>query len=88
MVAMATAKSKMNSTLGDINKSLEGTSKKEDDGLAGCATKKESNQRRKDREREYELKKKERSQRKSKLSDQWKEHKQANKPEEKKSMWG
>eukprot|EP00522_Entomoneis_paludosa_P014799 CAMPEP_0172450102 /NCGR_PEP_ID=MMETSP1065-20121228/8597_1 /TAXON_ID=265537 /ORGANISM="Amphiprora paludosa, Strain CCMP125" /LENGTH=96 /DNA_ID=CAMNT_0013201875 /DNA_START=30 /DNA_END=320 /DNA_ORIENTATION=+ len=89
MVAMAGAKAKMNATLGDINKSLDGQPKQEDAGYAGVATKKESDQRRKDREREYELKKKERAARKSKLSEQWASHRQANeeKPEKKSSLW-
>ena len=88
-MAVASAKANMNKTMDDINKSLEGTATKEDPGYKGVATKKESNQRRKDREREYELKKKERSQRKAKLSEKWEQNKKANedKSEKKSSYW-
>ena len=88
MVAVASAKSKMNSTLDSINKSLDGTAQKEETHLAGCATKRESDQRRKDREREYELKKQERAARKKALSSQWESNRKLNadKPA-KKSLW-
>ena len=89
MVAVAQAKSKMNSAMADINKSLEGTAKKDNPSVVGCANKRESDQRRKDREREYELKKKERAERKKMLSSQWQSHRKQNEDKpEKKSLWG
>lgn len=63
----------MNNTFASINESLEGTTPKKDPS-AGVASKKESVQRRKDREREYEIRKNERAERKKSLEKQWQEH--------------
>ena len=70
-LATANAKNQFNNTMKEINQSLGGTAQKETDGLAGCASKRESAERRKEREKEYEVKKKERAERKKKLSQQW-----------------
>jgi hypothetical protein len=87
-VQMAQAKGQFNQTMKKINTSLEGTAKHDTDGLAGVKNRKEANKRRKDRESDYKLKQKERSERKSKLSQQWTEHKTQNAEPQKKSLFG
>jgi hypothetical protein len=70
VMAAATAKSKINSTMSTIEAKLS-AQPKEDKKLVGCANKKEERQRRKERETEFKKKRDEREVRKKKLGDMW-----------------
>jgi hypothetical protein len=87
-VKVAQAKGQFNQTMKKINTSLDGTAKKDTDGLVGVKNRKEANTRRKERESDYKLKQKERTERKSKLSQQWSEHRTQNAEPQKKSVFG
>ena len=92
VVAAASATHKFNQGMSSINKQLEGTAKKESDGLAGCATRKESKARTREREKEFAERKREREERKSKIGAQWADHRSINQapaaPAEKKKWFG
>ena len=77
-VAMAGAKSKFDATMADINNQLGNTSQK--DEKVGCASKKESRDRRAQREADYKMKQAARAERKAHLAQQWAANKQKNSP--------
>jgi hypothetical protein len=89
VVAAASATHKFNQGMSSINKKLDGTAKNPNDGMAGCATRKESKARTKEREKEYAERKKEREERTKKLGAQWAEHRSINSaPPDKKKWFG
>ena len=75
-VTAATAKAKLNSTMGQIDQKLQGQPKQEN--LVGTKNRKEAEKRRREREKEYAMKKEERTQRKTALSEQWAAHRMKN----------
>ena len=87
-VKAAEAKVQFDRTIKKIHQSLDGTARKETDGYAGCKDRREINKRAKDRKVEYKTKQKERTERKSTLSQQWTEHRDQNAARPKKSFFG
>ena len=88
-VALATAQAKgqFNKAMKQANDGLKSHAKDDNDGLVGAASKKDANQRRRDRQAEFRLKQAERDERKSKISEKWAAHK-ATKSPEKKGIFG
>lgn len=87
-VKAAEAKAQFDTTIKKINQSLNGTAKHETDGLAGCKDRREIKKRSKERKIEYKTKQKERTERKSLVSQQWTEHRTQNAERPKKSWLG
>lgn len=84
----AEAKVQLDRTMKKIEASLDGTAKKDTDGFVGCKNRREANKRSKQRQAEYKNKQKERSERKSKLSQQWTEHRDQNAERPKRALFG
>lgn len=73
-LATAQAKGKFTQAMQQANTSLQ--TQPRDDKLAGCASRKEADQRRKERELEFKVKQEARQHRKSLLADKWASNKQ------------
>ena len=71
-----------------IHDALDGTAKCETDGMVGCKNRSEAKKRAKERKSEFQVKQKERLERKSKLSEQWASHRDQNAARAKKSLFG
>ena len=84
-MAVANAKSQLKGGMKDLNERISGQPKDEKDGLAGCANRKESQQRRKERQEDYKKRQTERAERKKALSEKWASHRQMNSAAQKKS---
>ena len=87
--AQAKAQGQVQETIKKIQESLDSTAKTETDGLVGCKSRGAAKQRKKERRAEFQLRQKERTERKSKLSQQWEDHRDQNRePRPKKSLFG
>jgi len=84
-MAVANAKSQLNSGMKDLNKRISGQPKDEKDGLVGCANRKEAEKRRKERQEDFKKRQMERAERKKALSERWASHRQENSTVQKKS---
>lgn len=82
-IAMAGAKNHLDGVMKDVNEALSNVQKKDQP-----VTKRDMKIRQKEREEEYNAKKKERAEKKMNISKQWEENKRANTGTEKKSIFG
>ena len=71
-----------------IHNALDSTARTETDGYVGCKSRSDQKKRKKERKAEFESKLKERSDRTSKLSQQWAAHREQNTERPKKSLFG
>mmetsp|Transcript_1405 Transcript_1405/g.2765 ORF Transcript_1405/g.2765 Transcript_1405/m.2765 type:complete len:119 (+) Transcript_1405:260-616(+) len=71
-----------------VQEALERTAKNETDGMVGCKSRGESKKRQLERKTAFNAKVKERTERKSKISQQWEQHRDQNAPPSHKSFFG
>lgn len=71
-----------------VQEALARTAKRETDGMVGCKSRGESRKRKKERKNQFNAKQKERMERKSKLSQEWEQHRDQNVAPVQKSFFG